>query len=127
VLVDTSVFLRLAVAPETLPKSILEAMDSAEERLLSVVSIWEIALKASLKKLPLPQPAGAYVPDRMERFGLRTLQLSREHAVAVESLPFHHRDPFDRMLISQAMVESLTMLTTDRVFARYGGLRTIPS
>ncbi|MFY9666030.1 MAG: hypothetical protein WAL67_12630 [Candidatus Cybelea sp.] len=62
----------------------------------------------------------------MESFGLQTLLLSR-HAVAVESLPFHHRDPFDRMLISQAIAEALTMLTVHRVFKRYAGLRSIPA
>jgi PIN domain nuclease of toxin-antitoxin system len=115
------------VNPEGLPQSILGAIDSAEERFLSAVSIWEIAIKASLKKLALPHSAGIYVPLRMERFGLQTLPLDRDHAVAVESLPFHHRDPFDRMLIAQAMVEDLTLLSTDRVFARYSGLRTIPA
>ncbi|MGB9652275.1 MAG: type II toxin-antitoxin system VapC family toxin, partial [Candidatus Cybelea sp.] len=108
------------------PKSVPEATDSSEERFFSVVSVWEIALKASLKKLLLPQPAGAYISGRMESFGLQTLLLSR-HAVAVESLPFHHRDPFDRMLISQAIAEALTMLTVPRVFKRYAGLRSIPA
>ena len=119
VLVDTSVFLRLALAPERLPKALLDALEQSEARLFSSASIWEIAIKTSLGKLTLPQPASQYVPRRMNEFGLRTLPVLREHAVAVEALPFHHRDPFDRLLVAQALVEGLTILTTDRVFSMY--------
>jgi PIN domain nuclease of toxin-antitoxin system len=125
-LVDTSVFLRLALEPERLSPILLRALDLAEQRLFSAASIWEIAIKVSLGKLVLPQPATAYVPLRMEQFALRTLPITREHALAVESLPFHHRDPFDRLLVAQALVDGLTVLTTDRVFTKYR-VRTLGS
>lgn len=119
VLVDTSVFLRLALEPERLPKAVHDALERSEARLFSAASVWEIAVKTSLGELALPQPASQYVPRRMNEFGFRTLPVLREHAVAVEALPFHHRDPFDRLLVAQALVEGLTILTTDRIFSRY--------
>ena len=118
-LVDTSVFLRLALEPERLPKVFLDALERSETRLFSAASVWEIAIKASLGTLALPRPASQYVAQRMNEFGFRTLPVLREHAVAVEALPFHHRDPFDRLIIAQASVEGLTILTTDRTFSRY--------
>ncbi len=118
-LIDTSVFLLLATEPKRVPKSYREAMDTAERRYLSVASAWEIAIKASLGKIALPESAGDYVRTRMERFQTVLLGITLEHATRVQSLEFLHRDPFDRLLIAQAMVEGLTILSTDRVLQRY--------
>ena len=119
VLIDTIVFLRLTFEPEAIPRLIQRSIDSAASRYLSVVSVWEIAVKASIGKLKLPQPVREYVRTRIQRMQLIPLDITLEHGAAVETLPWHHRDPFDRLLIAQAICEDLTLLTTDRVFARY--------
>ncbi len=118
-LVDTSVFLLLATDPTRVPATYRKAMDGAETRHFSIASVWEIAIKASLGKMTLPQNAGDYVRARMESFQTTLLDIRFEHAARVESLKLLHRDPFDRLLIAQAMVEGLTILTTDRKFSAY--------
>lgn len=119
VLVDTSVFLKLAFDPATVPRAMRQSVDSAEARFLSTASVWEMAIKASLGKLTLPDTLSAYVKTRMRAMHLAPLDVTLEHAAAVEKLPWHHRDPFDRLLIAQSMCENLTLLTTDRNFLRY--------
>lgn len=93
------------------------------ECLLSVVSCWEIAVKASLGKLRLPAPVGRFIPEQLaaNAFGLQDILL--RHAARVADLPFHHRDPFDRFLAAQALEENLAIVSADRVFSRYGVIR----
>ena len=86
---------------------------------LSAASVWEIAIKSSLRRLDLPAPAGELVPDALARQGVRSLPITNEHALAVADLPFHHADPFDRLLIAQAQLNDLTILTSDKAFRRY--------
>jgi PIN domain nuclease of toxin-antitoxin system len=106
--------------PERLSSSTRSILGSSEhELLLSAASSWEIAIKNSSGKLPLPRPASDYVPASMERTGVRGLAVEHAHALAVSSLPSHHHDPFDRLLIAQAMLDRLTIVTADRQFARY--------
>lgn len=81
----------------------------------SVISIWEISIKVSLGKL---ETVGN-VTQKLEMTGFRLLPVKAEHAEAIRNLPHHHRDPFDRMLIAQAMSEKLDMLTADRNFSLY--------
>ncbi|MDE2573391.1 MAG: type II toxin-antitoxin system VapC family toxin [bacterium] len=119
VLLDTSVFLYVIAEPERVPQAFRDVIDKAESRLLSVASLWEIAIKASLSKLSLPEPAGTYVPSRAARLHCSLLPILPEHAGHVQTLPFHHRDPFDRLIIAQARIERLTVLTLDRTFSRY--------
>lgn len=118
-LLDTHVFLALLAQPERVPEPIRRATGEAEVRLLSVASIWEMAIKASLGKLVLPLPVGEYVASRAERLQCTVLPISDRHAAAVQSLPFHHRDPFDRLLVAQAMLENAVLLTLDREISRY--------
>lgn len=82
---------------------------------VSAVSVWEMAIKASLGKLRMPADLPAVIVD--EGFG--ALPVTLEHANAVLDLPLHHRDPFDRLLICQAQIEGLTMVTSDRAFEAY--------
>jgi PIN domain nuclease of toxin-antitoxin system len=85
----------------------------------SAVSTWEIAIKAGLGKLKLPGVPSLYLPDRIQRAGLTALPIAPAHTYGVFSLPNHHRDPFDRLLIAQAQAESLTVVTNDELFAKY--------
>lgn len=119
-LIDTHYWLWMHVAPERLSARILDAMaDPDDEILLSAASSWEIALKYALGKIPLPLPPEKYVPSRMATSGTRGLPVEHAHALRVATLPKHHRDPFDRLLVAQAQVERLTTVTVDRQLEPY--------
>ncbi len=93
--------------------------DSRQEIYFSAASVWELSTKAHLKKLTLPAPPADCIPAFMARQGLRPLPVNHIHAVKVYDLSSHHCDPFDRLLIAQAIVEDMTILTADRAFAKY--------
>lgn len=101
-------------------------LDTGNELLLSAASSWEIAIKYGLGKLSLPQPPQAYVPDRVAATGVIPLAIEHSHALAVAALPRHHRDPFDRLLIAQAQLEKVPIMTSDSAFRPYG-VRVIPA
>lgn len=86
---------------------------------MSVVSGWEIAIKHGLGKITLPTDPTIYVPARVARGGFRELEMTMAHALAVSALPHHHDDPFDRLLIAQAQVEGLTIVTADERITKY--------
>lgn len=90
------------------------------EVLVSAGSLWEIAIKEALGKLRLPGPAAEWLPEALERTGFSSLAISAGHALAAGALPPYHRDPFDRMLVAQALLEGLTVLTRDGRFSSYG-------
>ena len=93
--------------------------DPDVEIFVSSVSAWEIAIKLALGKLDLPGPLAQYLPERIRRAGLTELPIAIKHAIGAESLPMHHTDPFDRLLIAQAQSESLAIVTADPLFAKY--------
>jgi PIN domain nuclease of toxin-antitoxin system len=110
----------MLIAPERFSPDgavLVTAPDS--ELLLSAASAWEIAIKHSLGRLRLPMDPAEYVPSRMAATGTSPLSIHHSHALRVSQLPPHHRDPFDRMLIAQAQVEGLPILTADPQFAAY--------
>lgn len=119
-LIDTQCWLWMQAEPDRLSsetRKLLLAPDN--ELFLSAASSWEIAIKHALGKLPLPEPPSIYVPSRMQSSGVIGLAIEHAHALHVQSLPPHHRDPFDRLLVAQAQVETLPILTADRALARY--------
>lgn len=121
ILLDTHVFLWLQTTPERLNAEALAAAGEADnDVLLSAASSWEIAIKYALGKLHLPEPPAVHIPDRMSRSGVRGVPVQHAHALHVATLPAHHHDPFDRLLIAQAQLDGLTILTADPVFERYG-------
>lgn len=120
VLLDTQVWLWMLAAPERLSepaRALVIATDN--ELLLSAASAWEIAIKYALGKLRLPEAPGDLIPRLMTRTGITPLPIHHRHALHVASLPTRHRDPFDRLLIAQAQIEQLPILTADRSFALY--------
>lgn len=119
VLLDTHIFLWAATQPDRLGKA-RDLVQSAETtRVLSAASSWEIAIKYGLGKLPLPERPADYVPMAMRRLVVEPLPIGHVHALQVGMLPDHHRDPFDRILVAQAQVEDLTILTADQTLEDY--------
>jgi PIN domain nuclease of toxin-antitoxin system len=119
ILVDTHVWLWMLTAPERLGDARSLAADADTELYLSAASSWEITIKYRLGRLPLPEPPAIYVPSRMHSTRVRGLPVEHRHALAVADLPPHHRDPFDRLLITQAVLEQLTLLTADPTLRHY--------
>jgi PIN domain nuclease of toxin-antitoxin system len=127
-LLDTHAFLWSAGKSGRLKPAVASTLAGAAEVHTSVVVLWELCIKSGLGKLDLPMPlqddpAGGF-RAALSDLRLRLLPIELEHAAAVRNLPHHHRDPFDRMLIAQAIYEGLTLVTHDDVFDRYG-LRTL--
>ena len=119
-LLDTQVWLWMLGNPDRLGSTTTEMLtDERNGVLLSAASSWEIAIKHQLGKLPLPEPPDRYIPDRMRSSGVLGVPIEHAHALAVASLPRHHRDPFDRLLVAQAQVEDLPIVSNDGQLARY--------
>jgi PIN domain nuclease of toxin-antitoxin system len=93
--------------------------DGETEIVLSVVSIWEIAIKVGSGRIELPGPIGEFIPDRMGLHAFGALAVEASHALRVAHLPPIHRDPFDRLLVAQAQVEGIPIVTADPAIAQY--------
>ena len=125
VLLDTATFLwAVGDAPEFSEEAREIFADPGNEVYLSSVSAWEIAVKYALGKLPLPEPPGRFVPLQRKQHGIDPLQLDEEAALHLSRLPLMHKDPFDRMLVCQAVVHQLVILTPDELIHQYP-VRTI--
>jgi PIN domain nuclease of toxin-antitoxin system len=115
-LLDTHALLALLSSDYPLSPAAHTAMERPDTRLVvSAVSVWEIAIKRSVGKLDAPDD----VIERIEESGAELLTITARHAHAVAALPFHHRDPFDRLLIAQARLEGCAIVTADRAFPAY--------
>lgn len=120
-LLDTHTFLWWINDDPELSETARQVISNADnECFLSVASCWEMAIKSSLGKLSLSKPVDRFVFDQITENGFLMLNIELRHAAKVESLPFHHRDPFDRLLIGQAISDKLTIVTADSMFSRYG-------
>jgi PIN domain nuclease of toxin-antitoxin system len=120
ILIDTHVFLWAILEPHRLsPVMTRLLMDPDNELLMSVASIWEIGTKYARGHLPLKVPPELLVPQQMQMQNIQPLAVLMEHALQAHQLPLHHRDPFDRMLIAQAVVEKLPLMTADPQFRHY--------
>ncbi len=120
-LLDTHTFLWFCQDDPSLSasaKALIE--DPANRKLVSVASCWEIAIKAGLGKLILGEPSETYIPNALSRTGFDLLAIALAHATAVESLLPHHKDPFDRLLICQAQIEGVPIISADSNFDAYG-------
>jgi PIN domain nuclease of toxin-antitoxin system len=118
-LLDTHAWLWLQTSPERLGSCLAHARNPQNTLLLSAASSWEIAIKWAIGRLELPEAPGSYVPSRMILNGVEGLPVYHRHALEVASLPRHHSDPFDRLLVAQARVEGATLITADRQFQEY--------
>jgi PIN domain nuclease of toxin-antitoxin system len=121
-LLDTQAFLWWVTDDRRLSKRAARAI-AGTECLLSVASCWEMAIKTSLGKLSLAGSVDRFVQEQLEVNGFHLLAISLEHIGGVAALPFHHRDPFDRLLAAQALAEDLSVVSADPMFRRYGVTR----
>ncbi|HMO47887.1 MAG TPA: type II toxin-antitoxin system VapC family toxin [Rubrivivax sp.] len=124
-LLDTHLLVRAAYDPARLPKGVAKLIESRDERLVfSLASMWEVAIKAPLKRLELKRPDFTAAPDELQRGlideGFAELPIAPAHISRIVTLPWLHRDPFDRMLVAQAAVEGLTLLTANAALKRCG-------
>ena len=120
VLLDTSTFLWIYLdSPELSKEARKTFVNSENDVYLSSVSAWEIAIKYSIGRLPLPEPPHRFIPLQREKHGVESLPLDEESSLHLNRLPQLHRDPFDRMLICQAIAHGLAILTNDPLIAAY--------
>jgi len=119
-LLDTCTFLWISTdAPELSTRARELFVDPGNEVYLSSVSTWEIAIKYALGRLPLPEPPERFIPDQRKRHGIEPLPLDEEATLHLVRLPELHKDPFDRMLICQAIVHGLVILSPDELICQY--------
>jgi PIN domain nuclease of toxin-antitoxin system len=119
-LLDTCTFIWLASAPDELSTQARERLDdTGSELMLSDASVWEICLKWQAGKLALPGPPRRWVEEQRRAWEVGRLPIEIEHLYRGTELPAHHRDPFDRVLVSQAIAEGLTLVSPDEVFRAY--------
>ncbi|HEX8398671.1 MAG TPA: type II toxin-antitoxin system VapC family toxin [Pyrinomonadaceae bacterium] len=99
-------------------RSLIE--DAANEKFVSIASIWETAIKVSIGKMTLSAPFNVLFPHQLQINGFDLLPIKVEHTSVLTTLSFHHQDPFDRLLIAQAIEENLTFVSVDKIFDDYG-------
>jgi PIN domain nuclease of toxin-antitoxin system len=121
VLLDSQAFLWFVMGDSRISAAAkAQIEDPAFEKLISPSSYWEIAIKVSVGKLSLTEPFDVLIPREIHNGGFVILPISIGHAASVVTLPYHHRDPFDRMLIAQAIVEKISVVSSDGQFDAYG-------
>jgi PIN domain nuclease of toxin-antitoxin system len=119
-LMDTQVFLWWIVDDPRLSSPARKVItDGNNELYFSAASAWEIAIKAQIGRLKLSEKPEILIPEQLARNAFESLPINIRHALHVFNLPEHHRDPFDRIIISQAIIEGLNIITSDREFSKY--------
>jgi len=118
-ILDTHAFLWALAGDERMSSHARETFTGSADLLLSIASVWEILIKVQSGKLPFPRPAGPYVLKRMAENRIEALHITLDHLLAIERLPMHHRDPFDRMIIAQSMEQDCPIITADPMFKHY--------
>lgn len=119
-LLDSHAFLWFVLGDAKLSRQArTEIESSTNEKLVSPASYWEIAIKISIGKYTLPQPYEQFIQKAIDDNGFAILPIMPQHTAALTILPFHHRDPFDRLMIAQAMVEQMPIVSGDVVFDTY--------
>ena len=119
-LLDTCTFLWWSAGAHRVPQAVRSAVsDPAHEVYVSTASIWEITLKHRVGRLPLRQPPERFLPEQRERHGFLSLPIDEASVLQLLRLPPLHKDPFDRILVCQAIEHGMTLLTPDRLIAQY--------
>jgi len=118
-LLDTHAFLWALAGDARMSRRARDIFAGPADLSLSMASIWEILIKVQSGKLPFPLPAGPYVLRKLAENRIEHLPITLDHLLALDRLPPHHRDPFDRMLIAQSMEEDWPIVTADPMFKQY--------
>jgi PIN domain nuclease of toxin-antitoxin system len=120
-LLDTHAFLWFVTAdPRLGPVAKSFIQEPANQRLLSTVSLWEMAIKFSLGKLKFSKPFATLIPEQLAANAIEILPIQLSHIELVAGMPFHHRDPFDRLLIAQTIIEGTGLVSVESAFDAYG-------
>jgi PIN domain nuclease of toxin-antitoxin system len=121
ILLDTHTFLWFVAGEERLPAVVRVAIETPQNRvLLSIASLWEMAIKISLGRLHLEQPFDEFIRTQLDINSIELLPITVAHLSELVALPFHHRDPFDRLLVAQARVEGIAIASSDASLDAYG-------
>lgn len=119
-LLDSHAFIWIHEEPQKLSvKVVSEVINPANQIFLSVASIWEMQIKIMLGKFALSDSLKAVISEQQRANNLQLLPVNLSHALYIENLPLHHKDPFDRLLISQAIIENMTLVSADANFGKY--------
>lgn len=123
-LLDTHAFLWFITADAQLSSTAERGIRTpGSDAFLSIASVWEIAIKVNLGKLPIPLPLETFVPEQLRMNRIRLLPMELHHTFEVSRMPLHHRDPFDRIIIAQAKLEYLELVSADAAFDAYPARR----
>lgn len=119
-LLDTHIFIWWLIEYHKLPKKIIEIIKNPNNELyLSAISSWEMCIKIQLKKLKLPEKPIDYIPKKLNEHSILALNITHQHTTKLLQLPLIHKDPFDRILISQTITENMILLSCDNILKRY--------
>jgi PIN domain nuclease of toxin-antitoxin system len=118
-LLDTHAFLWAIAGDQRMSKHAREIFTGPSNLSISIASVWEILIKVQVGKLKVPRPASSYILSKLAENRIETLPITLDHLIAYETLPLHHRDPLDRILIAQSLEEGWPIITADRNFLKY--------
>jgi PIN domain nuclease of toxin-antitoxin system len=124
-LLDTHTFLWFVNDSQEIPENTFNLLESDVELLLSIASLWEIAIKVNIGKLILPKKYAEFVDEQIQINDIKILPISLSHLDLIATLPLHHKDPFDRLIIAQAIEENITIVSRDSAFNSYTGIKRI--
>lgn len=123
-LLDTHAFLWFVGGDTALSRPARDAIEDLDNScFLSMASAWELSIKSSLGKIEFTEPFESFLPEQLKLNGFDLFNIDWRHVAQVHSMPFHHRDPFDRLIISQSLVEGMPIVSTDSDFDSYGVTR----
>ena len=118
-LIDTQILIWLFISPNKIPSNIQNLLKNLDNEIyVSKVSIWEIAIKVSIGKLIIPFEIKKLIFE-IKEMNIKILNIKNQHLIKVTDLPFHHKDPFDRLIISQAFIDRITIISSDNNFSKY--------
>lgn len=119
ILIDTHIFLWFILEDDRLNLKLFDLLEADHDVFISVASLWEIAIKSSINKLQLPESFHPFIQEQVKINDFEILEINYDHLNLVAKLDFYHRDPFDRLMISQAIVEKMTVVSLDSQFKQY--------
>lgn len=120
-IIDSHTFLWYSILDERISTELYALISDIENEIyLSVASVWELSIKYQLKKLELPVEPGIFIIEQMSKNEILPLEINLYHALEVSKLPYHHKDPFDRILVAQSLIENIPIITRDDKFKDYG-------